>query len=107
MKSMPPPASGRTVGVALGVSVACLAYSGSLVLQVCVPSAGDFLSVDLGNGVRATYYLRGVCSVAAGMLVALIAAVATTRRVHVSERSIARLTAVAVALSALLIVMFP
>jgi hypothetical protein len=107
MKSVPPPATGRTVGVALGVSVACLAYSGSLVVQACVPSVGNFLSVDLGDGVRATYYMRGACSVAAGMLVALITAMAVRGPVRVPERTIAGLTGLVIAVSVLLVALFP
>jgi hypothetical protein len=68
---------------------------------------GDFLSVDLGDGVRATYYMRGACSIAAGMLVALITAMVATGPVRVPERTIAGVTGFAIAVSVVLIALYP
>jgi hypothetical protein len=88
--------------VAVGVSVASLAYAGSLAVQRAVPALGEALTLTIGEGVRATYYLRVCMSLALGGAVAALAP-----RVAFPERWLAWGTAVAVGVSVVLICAFP
>jgi hypothetical protein len=92
----------RKAIVATGVSVACLAYALSLALQRVFPSIEDVLGVALEGGIKPTYYLRVAMSLALGACAALL-----TPRGQVLERRIALATALAVAVSVLLICALP
>ncbi len=98
----PPPADSRKLAVVVGVSVACLVYAASLVVQRKVPELKEWLGISLAGGIKPTYYLRGGMSLVAGALAGLV-----TPRGPRSERSLAWFLAVAVAIAAVLIVAFP
>ena len=88
--------------VAIGVSVACLTYAGTLAVQRAAPALKEALALSLGEGVRATYYLRVCLSLAVGVAVAALAP-----RRPLPERPLAWATAVAVGVSVALICAFP
>ena len=100
-------ADARAERVALSVVVACLVYGGSLALQIRMPAVRTMLALDLGPGVRPTYYLRVGVSLLAGLLAAGIARLAARRTALASGTVVAWATAVLVGLAVLLAVLFP
>ncbi len=95
----------RTVAVAFGVVVACLAYAGSLALQVRFPAVRQFLALDLGPGGHPTYYLRVGLSLGAGIAAAALAT--GVRRQWVGEEGAAWAAGVLVAAAAIVAVLYP
>ncbi len=92
----------RKAMTAVGVSAACLGYALSLPLQRITPAIRDILGITLAGGIHPTYYLRAGASLALGL-----AAAALTPRGPVVERRAALATALAIALSVLLVCAFP
>ena len=85
--------SQRPTMVAVGIAVATLVYSGSLVVQRFVPALKDLLALPI-DGMRPTYYLR----VASSLVIGAIAAIAARSRV-VPERRLAWGMSLALAIS--------
>ena len=98
----PPPMDSRKAAVALAVSVACLVYAASLLLQRALPELKDWLGIALPGGVRPTYYLRVLVSLLAGA----IPLVAVPRGPR-SERALAWITGVSVAVAVAILVLCP
>lgn len=98
-------AGARTGTMAFGVVVACLAYAGSLALQVRFPAVRQFLALDLGPGVRPTYYLRVVMSLGAGVLAEALATGVRWR--WFGEEAVAWVTGVLVGVAAIVAVLYP
>jgi hypothetical protein len=92
----------RKPGVALGVSVACLAYAGSLAVQRVFPPLADVLSLSIAEGVKPTYYLRVVLSLALGAVAGALAP-----RRPLPEARLAWATAIALVLSVIIICAVP
>ena len=98
----PPPMDSRKLSVVVGVSVACLVYAGTLVVQRWVPELKQWLGVSLSGGIKPTYYLR----TAASLLLGAFAGIVTPRGPR-SERNLALVLAIAVAIAVVVIVVFP
>jgi hypothetical protein len=67
----------------------------------------DLLGIDLGGGIRSTYYLRVTVSLAVGFLAGVVTATASKGRMQASDRTIAWITGLGIAASTMLIVLFP
>lgn len=98
----PPPPDSRKLAVVVGVSVACLVYAMSLVVQRFVPELKDWLGIALAGGVKPTYYLR----VAMSLVVGSLAGLATPRGPR-SERALAWFLAIVIGIAAVMIVACP
>lgn len=88
--------------VAIGVSLTCLVYAASLVVQRTAPALKDALALTLGDGVKPTYYLRVCMSLAVGA-----AGAALVPRRPIPEPWLAWGTAAAVCVSVAVICAFP
>jgi hypothetical protein len=88
--------------VAVGVSVACLSYTASLIVQRFVPSLKDVLGVALEGGIHPTYYLRVAISVALGAFAAALVGKRDAR-----DKTVALALALAIAVSVVAICAFP
>ncbi len=98
----PPPVDSRKAMIAVGVSVACLVYAASLAVQREVPALKIWLGITLAGGIKPTYYLRSVVSVALGVVSGLV-----VPRGARSERWLALGTALAIGLSVLIVALVP
>jgi hypothetical protein len=88
--------------VAVGISIACVAYALSLGLQRRFPPIREALELTLADGIKPTYYLRVVIAVTIGF----VAATLTPRRA-VSEEALAWGMTFAICVSVVLISAFP